>query len=143
ATHPRRDARRCDAVPPVGRDRGAVGARRRDRRVLAARPAVVPELRGGDVGPGCCGRARAQGRSVVASSLEPIQDDWTGEDVSITEVERELARLRFESSSEGSQPTLRTSVMTHIAWVPPQWQHAAEETLAGMAERHPSRTLLL
>jgi glucose-6-phosphate dehydrogenase assembly protein OpcA len=33
--------------------------------------------------------------------------------------------------------------MTHIAWAPPVWQHAAEETLAGMAERHPSRTLLL
>ena len=33
--------------------------------------------------------------------------------------------------------------MTHIAWVPPQWLGAAEETLAGMAERHPSRTLLL
>ena len=33
--------------------------------------------------------------------------------------------------------------MTHIAWVPPEWPSAAEETLAGMAERHPSRTLLL
>jgi glucose-6-phosphate dehydrogenase assembly protein OpcA len=33
--------------------------------------------------------------------------------------------------------------MTHIAWVPPRWRGAAEETLAGMAERHPSRTLLL
>jgi glucose-6-phosphate dehydrogenase assembly protein OpcA len=42
-----------------------------------------------------------------------------------------------------SQPNMRTSVMTHIAWAPPEWQHVAEETLAGMAERHPSRTLLL
>jgi glucose-6-phosphate dehydrogenase assembly protein OpcA len=33
--------------------------------------------------------------------------------------------------------------MTHIAWAPPEWQTAAEETLSGMAERHPSRTLLL
>ena len=33
--------------------------------------------------------------------------------------------------------------MTHIAWAPAEWQTAAEETLAGMAERHPSRTLLL
>ena len=72
-----------------------------------------------------------------------LTDDWTGEDVSIGEIERELARLRYESSAESSQPNLRTSVMTHIAWVPPEWQHAAEETLAGMAERHPSRTLLL
>ena len=70
-------------------------------------------------------------------------DDWTGEDVSIARIERELARLRAESSEEGAQPNLRTSVMTHIAWAPPEWQTAAEETLAGMAERHPSRTLLL
>ncbi len=64
-------------------------------------------------------------------------------DVSIAEIERELARLRDATSAEGSQPNLRTSVMTHIAWVPPRWQVAAEETLMGMAERHPSRTLLL
>ncbi len=72
-----------------------------------------------------------------------IEDSWTGEDVSIAEIERELARLRDATSPEGSQPNLRTSVMTHIAWVPPRWQVAAEQTLMGMAERHPSRTLLL
>ena len=77
----------------------------------------------------------------MASSL--IEDSWTGDDTSVSEIERELARLRAESSREGSQPNLRTSVMTHIAWVPPEWQTVAEETLAGMAERHPSRTLLL
>jgi hypothetical protein len=77
----------------------------------------------------------------VAQAL--IEDSWTGEDVSIAQIERELARLRDATSAEGSQPNLRTSVMTHIAWAPPQWQAAAEETLMGMAERHPSRTLLL
>lgn len=77
----------------------------------------------------------------MAPSL--IEDDWTGEDVSIAQIERELARLRYATSQESSQPNLRTSVMTHIAWAPPEWQTAAEETLAGMAERHPSRTLLL
>jgi hypothetical protein len=79
----------------------------------------------------------------VAPTLTPVEDSWTGEDVTIAEIERELARLRYESSEQNSQPNLRTSVMTHIAWAPPEWQHAAEETLAGMAERHPSRTLLL
>jgi len=79
----------------------------------------------------------------VKRSPSLIESDWTGEDVSIAEIERELARLRFETSEEGAQPNLRTSVMTHIAWAPPEWQTAAEETLAGMAERHPSRTLLL
>jgi len=72
-----------------------------------------------------------------------IEDSWSGESVSIAEIERELARLRDATSPEGSQPNLRTSVMTHIAWVPPRWQAAAEQTLMGMAERHPSRTLLL
>jgi hypothetical protein len=77
----------------------------------------------------------------VAQSL--IETAWTGENVSIAQIERELARLRSDSSEEGAQPNLRTSVMTHIAWAPPEWQGAAEETLSGMAERHPSRTLLL
>ena len=72
-----------------------------------------------------------------------IEDSWSGESVSIAEIERELARLRDATSPEGSQPNLRTSVMTHLAWVPPRWQAAAEQTLLGMAERHPSRTLLL
>ena len=72
-----------------------------------------------------------------------LEDDWSGADVSIAEIERELARLRYASSAESAQPNLRTSVMTHIAWVPPEWLGAAEETLAGLAERHPSRTLLL
>jgi glucose-6-phosphate dehydrogenase assembly protein OpcA len=37
----------------------------------------------------------------------------------------------------------RTSVMTHLAWVPEQWVEAAEDVLAGLAERHPSRTIVL
>lgn len=77
----------------------------------------------------------------MAPSL--IEDTWSGEDVSIAEIERELARLRDATAAEDSQPNLRTSVMTHIAWVPEEWVDAAEATLMGMAERHPSRTLLL
>jgi hypothetical protein len=80
----------------------------------------------------------------MASTLTTfIEDTWFGEDTTIAEIERQLARLRESSAGVGAQPNLRTSVMTHIAWAPPEWQHAAEETLAGMAERHPSRTLLL
>lgn len=77
----------------------------------------------------------------MAKSL--VDTGWTGTGVSIAEIERELARLRFESSTDASEPNLRTSVMTHVAWAPPEWRAAAEDTLAGMAERHPSRTLLL
>jgi hypothetical protein len=54
-----------------------------------------------------------------------------------------LPRLRDEATAPGQSPNLRTSVMTHMAWVPPDWLEAARDTLQGMAERHPSRTLLL
>ena len=40
-------------------------------------------------------------------------------------------------------PSMRTSVMTHIAWVPHGWREPARAALEGMAERHPSRTILL
>ena len=62
--------------------------------------------------------------------------EWTGTDVGIADIERALAELRDETD-------LRTSVMTHVAWVPHDWREAARETLAGLAERHPSRTILL
>jgi glucose-6-phosphate dehydrogenase assembly protein OpcA len=65
------------------------------------------------------------------------------ESVTLTEVERQLGELRAASSEPGELPRLRTSVMTHMAWVPERWVEAATETLAGLAERHPSRTILL
>jgi hypothetical protein len=57
----------------------------------------------------------------------------------VSEIERKLATLRLEDG--GSR--LRTNVMTHIAWVPEEWVEAAEDVLAGLAERHPSRTIVL
>jgi glucose-6-phosphate dehydrogenase assembly protein OpcA len=60
---------------------------------------------------------------------------------SISEIERELAERRFDYDS--GQPYQRTSVMTHIAWVPEAWVEAAEDVLAGLRERHPSRTIVL
>ncbi|HEX6490235.1 MAG TPA: glucose-6-phosphate dehydrogenase assembly protein OpcA [Gaiellaceae bacterium] len=59
---------------------------------------------------------------------------------SVGEIEHELASLR---SAEESAARLRTSVMTHIAWVPEEWVEAAEDVLSGLAERHPSRTIVL
>jgi glucose-6-phosphate dehydrogenase assembly protein OpcA len=58
---------------------------------------------------------------------------------SVAAIEHELAARR---AGEGSS-RLRTSVMTHIAWVPEEWVEAAEDVLAGLAERHPSRTIVL
>jgi hypothetical protein len=63
-------------------------------------------------------------------------EEWSGEDTTLAEIEDSLARLRDASD-------LRTSVMTHTAWVPEEWLEAARETLAGLAERHPSRTIIL
>ena len=60
---------------------------------------------------------------------------------SIRGVEDALASLRVDPDS--NTPYQRTSVMTHIAWVPPEWVEAAEDVLAGLAERHPSRTIVL
>jgi glucose-6-phosphate dehydrogenase assembly protein OpcA len=60
---------------------------------------------------------------------------------SIGEIERELAQLRVEPGS--GESFQRTSVMTHVAWVPEAWVEAAEDVLAGLAERHPSRTIVL
>jgi glucose-6-phosphate dehydrogenase assembly protein OpcA len=71
------------------------------------------------------------------------QDEWAGHDVRIADVERALCELREASAHETEGPDLRTSVMTHIAWVPEEWQEAALETLEGLAERHPSRAILL
>ncbi len=62
---------------------------------------------------------------------------------SLRELERDLAELRVASAEPGEAPRMRASVMTHIAWVPERWVEAATDTLAGLAERHPSRTIML
>ena len=66
---------------------------------------------------------------------------WDGEDVCLADVDTALARLRADATAEG--PSMRTSVMTHLAWVPSAWAEPARAALEGMAERHPSRTILL
>jgi hypothetical protein len=79
-----------------------------------------------------------------ADRLAPLihLDEWQDECVSVQEIEQALIGLRLKRGFEGKR-NLRTSVLTHLAWVPEEWQQAATETLAGLAERHPSRTLLL
>ena len=66
-------------------------------------------------------------------------DEWHGDDVSLDEVHKRLCEMR----TTAGDPDLRTSVMTHTAWVPKQWIEAARGTLAGLAEAHPSRTIAL
>ena len=62
---------------------------------------------------------------------------------SVRDVERELNRLRHESIGPGEAATIRTSSMTHMAWVPPKWVDAATGALSGLGERHPARTVLI
>jgi len=75
----------------------------------------------------------------VATALKELS--WFGEDVTLADVDAALSRLRTEASAE--RPSMRTSVMTHIAWVPTGWVEQARAALEGMAELHPSRTILL
>jgi glucose-6-phosphate dehydrogenase assembly protein OpcA len=77
------------------------------------------------------------------SATEVHAEEWSANDVSIGDVVSALFRLRSKSAGETEGPDLRTSVMTHLAWVPPEWQEAAVETLAGLGDRHPSRGVLL
>jgi Glucose-6-phosphate dehydrogenase subunit N-terminal domain/Glucose-6-phosphate dehydrogenase subunit C-terminal domain len=61
----------------------------------------------------------------------------------VRQLERDLTELRAASAEPGAPPRMRASVMTHVAWVPERWVEQATETLAGLGERHPSRTILL
>jgi glucose-6-phosphate dehydrogenase assembly protein OpcA len=60
---------------------------------------------------------------------------------SISQIEHELGLQRVDPDT--GEPFQRTSVMTHVAWVPEAWVEAAEDVLSGLAERHPSRTIVL
>jgi hypothetical protein len=74
---------------------------------------------------------------------QALTEEWKGEDCSLSDVESALARLRESAVRDGAPPSLRTSVMTHVVWAPEEWLDKARATLAGMAERHPSRTIML
>jgi len=75
----------------------------------------------------------------VATALNELS--WFGEDVCLADVDTALARLRAQAAAEAA--SMRTSVMTHLAWVPAEWAEQSRAALEGMAERHPSRTILL
>ncbi len=60
----------------------------------------------------------------------------------VAEIERQLATERARDETDGMSE-LRTSTMTHLVWAPPRWLERARTTLAGLAERHPARTILL
>ncbi len=59
-------------------------------------------------------------------------------DTTVVEIERSLDAL--QAHAEAGQ---RTSVLTHMAWVPAEWSRAAERVLQAMGPRHPSRTIIV
>jgi Glucose-6-phosphate dehydrogenase subunit N-terminal domain/Glucose-6-phosphate dehydrogenase subunit C-terminal domain len=81
---------------------------------------------------------------VAAALSQPLTETrrWSSEEVTISQIERALAALRAGEDPEAA-PLLRTSVMTHLAWLPDEWVDRGRQTLAGLAEGHPSRTILL
>ena len=60
----------------------------------------------------------------------------------VADIESQLGKLRVLEEADG-MPELRTSTMTHLVWCPPEWHAKAKVTLAGLAERHPARTIFL
>jgi hypothetical protein len=59
-------------------------------------------------------------------------------DTSVVEIEAWLDEQRNHE-----EPSQRTSVATHMAWIPDEWSRAAEGVMHGLGDRLPSRTLLL
>jgi hypothetical protein len=62
----------------------------------------------------------------------------TLKNTSVAEIEAWLDRQR-----DHEQPSQRTSVATHMAWIPDEWSLAAERVMRALGDRVPSRTLLL
>jgi glucose-6-phosphate dehydrogenase assembly protein OpcA len=58
--------------------------------------------------------------------------------VSVDEVGRRLDALEADDGSDQ-----RTRVLTHMAWVPPEWSRAVARVMKGLGARVPSRTLIL
>jgi len=63
------------------------------------------------------------------------------ENATVRDIERRLAELGAAAAEPG-QSVLRTHVLTHLAWVPPEWEAAARSVLDNLGDRHPSRTIL-
>src|SRR4029453_5876971 len=97
---------------------------------------------GNGTGPTSPTMPRARGdllprRSFSTVTAAPGDGTSMTENGTIREVEGELGQLRAAAAAPGELPKLRTSVMTHMAWVPERWVQAATETLGGLAGRPP------
>ena len=100
------------------------------------RPAF-PELRGRRGGR-AADELAASRRPLLAAALRRL---FFEDKASSPTSSGSSARLRAARRRRG--PELRTSTMTHVVWAPPGWVPRRASALAGLAERHPSRTILL
>ena len=93
---------------------------------LAARPAGFPNYAAGTWGPPSADDLHPPRRPLLEAPLSTPLDleHWNGEDVRLADVEAALAKLRAGSRRRRRRPSLRTSVMTHLAWVPEGWEDA-------------------
>ena len=108
------------------------------------RPAF-PNYAAGTWGPSVLGRAHAPRRPVMAQALTGITEDrWTGDDTTIAEIERELARLRERrvAGRRAAEPA-HVGDDAHRVGAAGVAATRPRRRSPGMAERHPSRTLLL
>jgi glucose-6-phosphate dehydrogenase assembly protein OpcA len=64
------------------------------------------------------------------------------EDTTLAAIEAELRARDAEAAGPG-RTLQRTRVLTHVAWVPKEWEQAARGVLEGLQDRHPSRTIML
>jgi hypothetical protein len=69
---------------------------------------------------------------------ETLMSSGRLDDTTVAEIERVL-----DDAREHEEASQRTSVLTHMAWVPSEWSRAATRVLEGMGTRIPSRTILL
>ena len=107
---------------------------------------VFPNYAAGTWGPLASDELHPARRALLAALLSVTETRRTS--TSGTAMTSRWTRCRSGSASCGlsaanGHSDLRTSVMTHTAWVPKNWLDAARGALAGLAEAHPSRTILL
>ena len=92
--------------------------------VSTSRPAGHPILKAAGERTSAMSRAIPPG-----TALAP----WHAEGVHLAQVEAALAQLRAEAAAEA--PSMRTSVMTHIAWVPHGWREPARGYRSRLVQR--------
>ena len=116
-----------------------MGARRRDRRRLAARPAGLPELRGRHVGAAERRRSAPPRRPLAGGGIDARRSSATG--ASRAAASARAARLR-RTAEAAAEPAHERDDAPRLG-AAAVGRRGARRRSPGSAERHPSRTILL